>query len=194
MRVPDALPARTTAAVASSQTMHRTNRQEAARPSRCPARFSRPGAFSTSVPAPPQRAASLAPSTRSAIRRQPSNKLTVREDPGSQVPPLEFRDQLVQALRTPGDELAPRPPVRREASVEGGLLDCARVTHAHQAHRRILANGPDPHDILRSEDEEGALREILLEIMQKKDRHARPIAAGTAAELCLRRGEPSPLS
>ncbi len=108
------------------------------------------------------------------------------------MPPPEFRDQLFQGLRTPGDEVARRLAVRRDASVQEGLPECCRVRIEHQEHRRILAKGPSLLDILRIQDEEEALLENLPETCQKQDRHIRPIAPITAAELSLRRGEPRP--
>ncbi len=113
------------------------------------------------------------PSTRFAIRCQPSDRLPAREDPGLELPLPESRDQLFQGLRTPGDELARRPAVRRDASVQEGLLACARLRNLHQEHRRILVSGPSPLDILHTHDEEDALLEILLEFLQQKDRHTR---------------------
>jgi hypothetical protein len=82
------------------------------------------------------------------------------------VPPPEFRDQLFQGLRTPGDELARHLAVRRDASIQEGLLVRGRVRIEHQEHRRILANGPCPLDILRIQVEEDVLRENLLETCQ----------------------------
>jgi len=85
------------------------------------------------------------------------------------VPLLEFRDQLFQGLRTPGDELARRLAVRRDAVVQEGWLDCGRPRNEHQEHRRILANGPSPLNILPIQDEEDALLENLLEISQRSE-------------------------
>ena len=86
------------------------------------------------------------------------------------MPLLEFRDQLFQGLRTPGDELARRLALRRDASVQESLLDCGRLRNEHQEHRRILANGPSPLNILPIQDEEDALRENLLEISQRSEK------------------------
>lgn len=79
----------------------------------------------------------------------------------------EFREQLLQGLRTPRDELARRFAVRCNAPVQAGLLDCGRVRNEHQEHRRIFANLSSALDILHIHDEEDALLENLPEISQQ---------------------------